>query len=82
VHSKCFTLIFLPKDELKFAFVVSKKVGNAVVRNKIKRRLRAISRDLDFGNGWYLFLARPSIKECKFQKLFKDVDRCLLQIKR
>jgi len=26
-------LIFLPSDDVKFAFVVSKKVGNAVIRN-------------------------------------------------
>ena len=27
-------------------FVVSKKVGNAVTRNRVKRRLRHLSRDL------------------------------------
>ncbi|MEN9714265.1 MAG: hypothetical protein RLZZ164_929 [Actinomycetota bacterium] len=30
----------------KFGFVVAKTVGNAVVRNMVKRRLRAIAREL------------------------------------
>jgi ribonuclease P protein component len=74
-------LIFLPSKELKFAFVVSKKVGNAVLRNKIKRRLRAISRDLNLKNGIFLFLTRPSIKEISFHTLKSDIERCLLQLK-
>jgi len=71
-------MIFLPSNELKFAFVVSKKVGNAVIRNKSKRRLRAIVRDLDFKKGWYLFLAKPSIKDANFSDLYDDVKKCLL----
>ncbi len=71
-------MIFLPSNELKFAFVVSKKVGNAVIRNKAKRRLRAIARNLDFKNGWYLFLAKPSIKDANFSDLYDDVKKCLL----
>jgi ribonuclease P protein component len=71
----------LPSDELRFAFVVSKKIGNAVVRNKTKRRLRAIVRNLKLKNGWYLILTKPSIRDCEFDKLVKEVDRCLSHIK-
>ena len=35
-----------PKDA-KFGFTVSKKVGNAPQRNRVKRRLKALIRDLD-----------------------------------
>lgn len=31
-------------DDVKFAFIVSKKHGNAVMRHKIERRMRALSR--------------------------------------
>jgi ribonuclease P protein component len=33
-------------DPARFGFIVGKNVGNAVTRNAIRRRLRAISRDL------------------------------------
>jgi len=75
-------MIFLPSNELKFAFVVSKKVGNAVIRNKMKRRLRVIARDFDVKNGWYLFLAKPTIKDTKFEILKKETLKCLSQLKR
>jgi ribonuclease P protein component len=74
-------LIFLPSNDIRFAFVVSKKVGNAVIRNKIKRRLRAIARGLDIKNGTFLFLAKPNIKDITFHSLKNDIERCLLQLK-
>ena len=35
-----------PPEATRVGFVVSKKVGNAVVRNRVKRRLRHLVRDL------------------------------------
>ena len=48
INSQNFYLIFVKNnlDYSRFGFVVSKKVSNkAVVRNKIKRKLRALIRD-------------------------------------
>lgn len=44
-RSALFTLTAAPRAEpgpSRFGFVVSKRVGNAVTRNRVKRRLRAI----------------------------------------
>ena len=71
-------------QKLNISFVTKKKIGNAVKRNKIKRRLRNIINDatkeitLKF-NYSYLVIAKPSmlnneytnIKETLFQSLKK-----------
>lgn len=36
-----------PPDSTRVGFVVSKKVGNAVVRNRVKRRLRHMVLDME-----------------------------------
>lgn len=57
---------------VRVGFSVGKKVGNAVVRNKVKRRLRdAFSRQL--GNirtkRDYIVIARPSAADASFREL-------------
>ena len=35
-----------PHEQLRFGITVTKKIGNAVVRNRMKRRFRALLREL------------------------------------
>ena len=72
------------KKRLNISFVTKKKIGNAVKRNKIKRRLRNITNDaikkisIKFSYS-YLVIAKPTmlnndytnIKETLFQSLKK-----------
>ncbi len=73
--------------KLNISFVVKKKIGNAVSRNSIKRKLRAIINDatkkIDINfNYSYLVIAKPTmlnnefknIKENLFQN-FKDIKK-------
>ena len=62
--------------ESRVGFVVSKKIGNAVVRNRVTRRLREIIRpeleDLPAGSGVVL-RALPGIDQQPFAQLRTDV---------
>ncbi len=68
-------MLFVKNNQKRIGFSVSKKVGNAVVRNRTKRRLRECVRPLlsEMKNGLYVFVARPSAAECTFDQLNQDV---------
>ena len=74
------------KNEYKFniSFVTKKKIGNAVKRNKIKRRLRNIAyeavKKLSLKlNYSYLVIAKPTMLNNEYtiikETLFKDLER-------
>lgn len=60
----------------KFGFSVSKKVGCAVVRNKVRRRLKEICRlNIDVFNNQYnfVFVAKPSCATKNYYELQASV---------
>ena len=64
----------------KVGFSISKKVGNAVTRNKIRRRLKAIVTNLkDQIESFYtfIFVAKPSAANCQFSDLEVQVKTLL-----
>lgn len=65
--------------------MVSKAVGNAVVRNQVKRRLRhAAAERLDrlVPGSLLVIRAQPSAATARYQELEADVDRCLERLLR
>ena len=72
------------KKKLNISFVTKRKIGNAVKRNKIKRRLRNIVNDaikniaLKFDYS-YLVIAKPTMLNNNYttikETLFKDLEK-------
>lgn len=84
-----FILLMLPRPEqsapdVRVGYTVTKKIGNAVVRNRIKRRLRegvrmvfpahaAAGRD-------YVLIARQGALSCEFSSLLRDLRFALPRV--
>ena len=62
----------------RYGLSISRKVGKAVTRNKIKRRLREILRETPLRPGWDLvFIARNPIREASFGQVDQAVHQLL-----
>ena len=72
------------KTKLNISFVTKKKIGNAVKRNKIKRRLRNITNEavknisINY-NYSFLVIAKPSMLNNEYKNiketLFQDLEK-------
>lgn len=70
---------------IRIGFTASKKIGNAVARNRAKRRMRAVVRDVlpSLGQaGWdYVLVAKPQATIARaYGDLRADLTRALTQI--
>jgi len=62
----------------RYGISVSKRVGNAVVRNRVKRRLREILRTVSLRPGWdIVFIARPAAASTDYSGLKQAVEDLL-----
>lgn len=65
-------------EHSRFGFMVSKRVGNAVVRNKVRRRLREAVRANPVIGGWdAVFIARRGIEQAGFSQVQRATDNLL-----
>ncbi len=73
-HTPYFVLFYKKNLEYKVGFVASKKIGNAVRRNRAKRLLRAhFIENIDLlAEGSYVLVAKPALLNESFSEIRKS----------
>jgi len=70
--------------DIRVGYTASKKVGNAVLRNRVKRRLREVARHVLPNSGRegydFVLIARSATVELPFDQLIRDFSWCLKRL--
>ncbi|MBM3958762.1 MAG: ribonuclease P protein component [SAR202 cluster bacterium] len=70
------------QDTTRFGLAVSKRVGRAVVRNRIKRRIRAALDGMPFSEGWNVVVsARPAAAGADFSDIAESLRKLSSRLK-
>ena len=85
-----FVLLVRPRNDddpaMRLGLTVSKKVGNAVVRNRMKRRFRELARailpEAGIAGADHVLIGRAGGIERPFAELVADLQRALAKIAR
>jgi len=65
-------------DLSRYGFSVNKPLGKAVVRNRIKRLLKEITRSIPIKPGWdIVFIARSGAVEIDYYQLKQSIEKLL-----
>jgi ribonuclease P protein component len=83
-----FVLLVRPRDDhdptMRIGFTVTKKVGNAVIRNRMKRRFRALSREilpeLGIAGADHVLIGRAGGIERDYANLTVELKRALKKV--
>jgi ribonuclease P protein component len=70
----------------RVGFTVTKKIGNAVIRNRIKRRFRALAREViperGIGGADHVMIGRSAAIDREYSVLRQDLERALAKVAR
>ena len=71
-------------EHARIGFTATKKVGKAYKRNRMKRRMRAVLREIHEkytkDNTDYVIVARRDTDSCPFKELRKDIRRAIRKV--
>jgi len=64
-------------------FTATKKLGNAVKRNRAKRRMRALFREYSHSlkDGTYIFVAKAGLFDASYETMQNDFKKVLTRAK-
>ena len=84
IHTNYTIVIYMEnrEKENKYGFVASKKTGNAVKRNRIKRLLKQVVRNhqSEFSHKYnYIFIAKSHLKENIDSLKYNDFEKDILK---
>lgn len=78
-------IVFVEKkqtDKYRFGFSISKKIGKAIVRNKIKRQLKNILDKNNYENNFNcIIMVRRGILDLSFSDIEKLLNNILIKLK-
>ena len=74
----------IEQTDIRVGYTASKKVGNAVLRNKAKRRLREVVKQVMKAEGRknhdYVIIAREPAVRYPFNEMIRDMKWCLKRL--
>ena len=63
---------------VRYGFAVQRRIGGAVIRNRVRRRFRAVVRELPPGDGYdLLIVARPPCAQASYQEIAAGIRSCV-----
>ena len=85
-----FVLLVRPREDgdpaIRLGITVTKKIGNAVVRNRMKRRFRALARDIlpdaGFAGADHVLIGRSGGVERDFGALRSEILKALQKLRK
>lgn len=85
-----FVLLVRPREDgcaaIRVGYTITKKIGGAVIRNRMKRRFRALAAELLPGEGLagadHVLIGRAGGIERPFADLRRELSKALAKVKR